>query len=267
MLSRSAKVFLTGSILGSALVAAAATAQPIQFTSSTAAPAPAAPSVQAEVTYEPATPAQTGYGYQPVPPPAPAAMAAPAPRSLDDQLRQLPPGYVPSVPSQAPASANVASPPQFFGEAQPVTQAPQPQATDNAFVTPSYPAPMPTPQLLNQVTPASTPASSNESFFISGGVGKAERDRLEAMRDQYNFRLQMATSGGAFVSGVNVQIKDAKGNVVLETVTDGPLLMAKLPNGKYTVQASKFGETKTQSVQVGSGQGKTVNVFWKQDAA
>jgi hypothetical protein len=257
MLSRTAKLFLTGSVLGSALVAATATAQPIQFTSPAAAPAPVAPSVQAEITYEPASPAQTGYGYRPVP----AAQVTPAPRSLDDQLRQMPPGYIPSVPSQAPAAASVASQPQFFGEALPMTDAPQ--ASGNAFVAPSYPAPMPTPQSLNQTNPA----TANESFFISGGVGKAERDRLEAMRDQYNFYLQMATSGGAFVSGVNVQIKDAKGNVVLETVTDGPLLMAKLPQGKYIVQASKFGETKTQNVQVGAGKGKTVNVFWKQEAA
>jgi hypothetical protein len=114
--------------------------------------------------------------------------------------------------------------------------------------------------------PAAASPVSDASYFISGGIGKAERDRLEAVKDQYNFRMQMATSGGAFVSGVNVQIRDGKGTVVLETVTDGPLLMAKLPVGKYTVQATKFGETKTQSVQVEASGAKTVNVFWKRDA-
>jgi hypothetical protein len=280
MLSRSAINFLSGSVLGTALVAASASAQSIQYTAPAAAPAPvpglSAPAASVE--------AQPGYGYQPAapfsapsaPPPMNAPMAAPAPmapppapmaaapmapqpapvpmqvpQTLDQQAQQLPPGYVPSVP--AGGAENAASSSQTY----------QMQGADQAYNPTLYPAPMPAPQALNQTAPS----ASNDTFFISGGVGKAERDRLEAMSRDYNFKMQMATSGGAFVSDVNVKIKDAKGNVVLETVTDGPLLMAKLPTGKYTVTASKFGETKTQTVQVGAKSSKPVNIFWNREAA
>lgn len=258
MLSRSAITFLSGSVLGSALVAASASAQSIPYTAPAAAPSP---------VYQAPQP-QPGYGYTPVIPPLgaapapPAAAPTPSPTAsgaqmtLDQQLQQMPPAHSSGTPAPA------------YGQAQPMTPPPAgmatPPATGGMAYNPApYPAPMPAPQALNQATPS----AANDSFFISGGVGKAERERMEAMKNQYNFKLQMATSGGAFVSGVNVQITDAKGNKVLETVTDGPLLMAKLPAGSYTVTASKFGETKTQKVQLGGNGSKTVNVFWKQDAA
>lgn len=258
MLARSARSFLSGSLLGSALVAAAASAQSIPYTAPAAAPSP---------SYQAPQP-QAGYGYTPVIPPLGAApapqMAPPAPSpyasgaqtTLDHQLQQMPPSQGYGTPAPA------------YGQAQPMTPPPSgmtpPAAPGGMAYNPApYPAPMPTPHSLNQATPS----AANESFFISGGVGKAERERMEAMKGQYNFKLQMATSGGAFVSGVNVQITDAKGNVVLETVTDGPLLMAKLPAGSYTISASKFGETKTQKVQLGGSGSKTVNVFWKNEAA
>ena len=232
MLSRSTVLLLSGSILGSALMASAALAQSIPYTAPTAAPAPAY-----------STPQPT-YGYSPAMPPA--AAYQPAPQTLDQQLQHMPQGTVSAAPQTV----------------QPMTAPATTTTGTMAYTQPDYPAPMPAPQALN----AATPSATNESFFISGGVGKAERDRMEATRGQYNLHVQMATSSGEFVSGVNIQITDAKGNTVLETVTDGPLLMAKLPAGTYKVSASKFGETKTQSVQLGEKASKAVNVFWKQDA-
>ncbi|MBY0355928.1 MAG: hypothetical protein K2Q12_09420 [Rickettsiales bacterium] len=177
---------------------------------------------------------------------APQTISSEAPRTLDEQMQQLSP-----VSAQTPLGAQAP-----LGTQGPVSSVPTNASPviNPAFSTSAQPT-----------LPQESAALADDSFFISGGVGKAERERFEAVKDQYNFRLQMSTSAGAFVSEVNIEIKDAKGNIVLQTVTDGPLLMAKLPSGKYTLRASKFGETKTQTIQIGTKADKTINVFWKRD--
>lgn len=262
MLSPAAITFLSGSVLCMVLATAPAIAQSIQYTAPAAAPAPAAGFVA------PVAPQNTppGYGYLPVAPsavsvaqpvaaakaaPQPYAVPAEAPRTLNQQAQQQPSGYVPSVPAGG------------IGATYSQGQSYQMMGTDKTVKPTLFSAPMPAPQALKPL--ASTPSS--DSFFVSGGVGKAERDRFEAMSSDYNFKMQMATSGGEFISDVNVQIKDAKGNAVLETVTEGPMLMAKLPSGTYLISATKFGETKTQTVQVSEKGSKKINIFWRHDPA
>lgn len=240
MFSRTARLFCTASFLGSTLLASTALAQSIQYTAPAAAPAP---SGHGQPLNNSAAP--TGYGYQTVIPSYSAS-----PQTLDQQMQNLNTSGTAPLTNQLPLSDAPITTQTVVGPDGVISDA-----------NTSYQAPMPVQQMLGTPTPSTT----TESFFISGGVGKPERERLEAMKSQYNLSLQMATSGGAFVSEVNVEIKDAKGNVVLSTVTDGPLLMAKLPAGNYTIAASKFGETKTQKVQLAASGNKTVSVFWKNE--
>ena len=86
--------------------------------------------------------------------------------------------------------------------------------------------------------------------YVSGGVGSDERDRLIAMSHDDNLRLSFALQDGDYLGGAEVNIKDNKGQEILETEADGPLFFAKLPAGNYTVQATTMGRTLTRTVNI-----------------
>jgi hypothetical protein len=112
--------------------------------------------------------------------------------------------------------------------------------------------------------PARSAASSSASGveFTSGGVGLAARQQLAAQAGQYNLQLEFVYAPeGEYLSAVQVDVADARGNNVLSTVTEGPWLMAKLPAGSYTVKARFGGETRTQQVKVGPGKHRVVMRF------
>jgi hypothetical protein len=112
--------------------------------------------------------------------------------------------------------------------------------------------------------PARPDASHSASGveFTSGGVGLAARQQLAAQSGQYNLQLEFAYAPeGEYLSAVQVDIADARGNNVLSTVTDGPWLMAKLPAGSYTVKAQFGGQTRSQQVKVGPGKHRVVMRF------
>ncbi|MCK9394742.1 MAG: carboxypeptidase regulatory-like domain-containing protein [Methylobacter sp.] len=78
------------------------------------------------------------------------------------------------------------------------------------------------------------PQTQGEVTFVSGGVGTDERNALQAMRDDYNLTLLFSVKGtGEYVSDVKVRITDSSGNLVLESVSDGPMLFAKLKPDRY----------------------------------
>ena len=98
--------------------------------------------------------------------------------------------------------------------------------------------------------------------FTSGGVGLAARQQLASQSGQYNLHLEFAYAPeGEYLSEVQVDINDARGNSVLSTRTDGPWLLVRLPAGNYTVKASYGDVTRTQQVNVGGGKRHLVMRF------
>jgi hypothetical protein len=76
--------------------------------------------------------------------------------------------------------------------------------------------------------------------YVSGGVGQDEQQSLQARRADYSFWLTTAVRGtGAHLSGVLVRIREAgSGLLVLDHRMDGPWLFAKLPVGRYEIEAT-----------------------------
>lgn len=76
--------------------------------------------------------------------------------------------------------------------------------------------------------------------YVSGGVGHDEQQSLQARRADYSFWLTTAVRGtGAHLSGVLVRIREAgSGLLVLDHRMDGPWLFAKLPVGRYEIEAT-----------------------------
>jgi len=87
------------------------------------------------------------------------------------------------------------------------------------------------------------PQTQGEVTFVSGGVGFDERNEMQAIRADYNLHLLFSITGtGEYLSDVQVLIRDAKGNVYLEAVSDGPMLFARLSPGRYLVTADHDGQ-------------------------
>lgn len=75
--------------------------------------------------------------------------------------------------------------------------------------------------------------------MVSGGVGSESRDEMAAVANDYSLHVVLATRSGSFLANVQVEIADEAGNLVAQTVSDGPLLYVDLPPGRYTVEATR----------------------------
>jgi hypothetical protein len=98
--------------------------------------------------------------------------------------------------------------------------------------------------------------------YISGGTGADERAELLAKEKEYNLKILGAAKSGDYLAGVKVTIESAKKERVLDTTMDGPILLAKLAPGTYTIRATSGNQTLTQTVTI-AGQGlRQVNFRW-----
>ena len=87
--------------------------------------------------------------------------------------------------------------------------------------------------------------------LLTGGVSEEERDAMRGEAGQYNIWLAFVERDtGNYVTGVKVSVIDDKGNAVVDTVADGPWLLAQVPPGRYTVRTSDGQE---QGITAGSG--------------
>jgi hypothetical protein len=73
------------------------------------------------------------------------------------------------------------------------------------------------------------------------------------MSGRFNLKLTMALTNGEFVSDATVRIRDAQGQVVLDTIADGPLLFAQLKPGNYMVSCTLDGKEIQETAQLTSG--------------
>ena len=109
------------------------------------------------------------------------------------------------------------------------------------------------------------PQTQGDVTFVTGGVGIDERNELDATRANYNLSLQFSVQGsGNYLSDVNIRITDLKGNVFLETVSNGPKLFAKLPSGRYIVTVDVNGEAYHKTVSVGGKKNTSLSFTWSQ---
>ena len=86
--------------------------------------------------------------------------------------------------------------------------------------------------------------------FVTGGVGADERADLQAKEKDYNLKIVAAATSGDYVANVRVVIESAANQSVLETRMEGPILLAKLPPGTYTIKATRGSSTQTRTVNV-----------------
>lgn len=104
---------------------------------------------------------------------------------------------------------------------------------------------------------------------ISGGVGEGERTQLKAMVNEFDLHLMFATQGsGEYLSAVQVNVLDTKGNSVLSAVSKGPWFYAQLPPGEYEVEVTPTGVrgdelTKRETVRLDGVRQSHLDFYWK----
>ena len=102
--------------------------------------------------------------------------------------------------------------------------------------------------------------------YMTGGVGDQEAAAMKRAQTHYPLSLefvQHAKPRDQFKADIKVTMTDKSGNVVLDTTTDGPFLLANLPNGKYTVSAAdESGKSVVKHVTIAAGKPEHVMLVW-----
>lgn len=98
--------------------------------------------------------------------------------------------------------------------------------------------------------------------FVSGGVGDEDQDALRRLSSNFNFELTLATPSGKLMGPAVVKISDDKGAVVIGTETEGPLLLAELPPGRYTIEVVADGQPRTATVTVPAHGREQLSLTW-----
>jgi hypothetical protein len=104
--------------------------------------------------------------------------------------------------------------------------------------------------------------TSGAVSYVSGGVGTDSIERLSAISGDFNIKLMFALKSGEYVSNVGVVITSTAGNTLLDTTSNGPWLLAKLPKGNYQIVATLSGNTIKRPISVGVAKLSTVDFRW-----
>jgi hypothetical protein len=98
---------------------------------------------------------------------------------------------------------------------------------------------------------------------VGGGVGINARARLsDRAAPDHNVKLVFSLSTGNYVADVDLKVTDRSGKTVIDGVSPGPWLYAKLAAGTYTAQATYMGETVTEKFTVGSSGQRVAHMRW-----
>jgi len=74
-----------------------------------------------------------------------------------------------------------------------------------------------------------TTAAAQNVKFVSGGVSDDSAERMAALGKEFNLKLLFAAKDGHYLADVAVSISDAGNRKILDTVSEGPFLLAQLP--------------------------------------
>ena len=120
--------------------------------------------------------------------------------------------------------------------------------------------------LLSTLAVQAQPLPKIKSFvdveYVSGGISLEEEQALAEMAKDFTLKVVTALSCGDYLNKINLLILDGSGGIVLETVTNGPILYANLPTGKYTVVAEAFGEQYKKPMTAKTGRQKQLVFYW-----
>jgi len=106
--------------------------------------------------------------------------------------------------------------------------------------------------------------SVGDVSWVSGGVGADSRERLQALASGFGFNLKLlfARQDGEYLSGVEFRVADPAGRVLLQAVSEGPILLVRVPPGRYIVSAKSDGVELRQTLSAVDGRLGTSVFRW-----
>ena len=107
-----------------------------------------------------------------------------------------------------------------------------------------------------------SPVHGNASA-MAGGVGLNARALLsnEAAPD-HNVKMVFSLNTGNYLANVHVKVTNKSGKTVIDGLSDGPWLYARLSPGTYTANATYGGLTVSETFTVGSGGQRVAHFRW-----
>jgi hypothetical protein len=104
--------------------------------------------------------------------------------------------------------------------------------------------------------------SSGQVKFVSGGVGEDSDARMQSLGKDFNLRLLFAAKDGHYLADIAVTITDASGAKVLDAVSEGPWLLAKLVPGAYQITATYAEKSFTRATTIASSGRREIFFRW-----
>jgi hypothetical protein len=104
--------------------------------------------------------------------------------------------------------------------------------------------------------------------FVNGGITSDEADVMRQEATHYPLEITLARRGETpglndFVAGAQLRVIDSAGRLVVDRTDAGPIFLADLPPGSYTIEATYSGQTKTDRVQVSNAGRAQVTLLWE----
>ena len=101
--------------------------------------------------------------------------------------------------------------------------------------------------------------------YTSGGVGSDQAKAFQEAAPRFPLEMEFVVHDkprDLFTSDVEVRIADASGTTILDTVSQGPFMLAQLPGGHYVISATDKGKTEVREVEIKPGQHQRVVFAW-----
>ncbi len=108
--------------------------------------------------------------------------------------------------------------------------------------------------------PAQTSAAGVK--YVIGGVGDDERKGMRTAYRHYKLRVEIAEKGGAYTTDMQLKLKDAQGQTLVDVLVDGPWLLVDVPSGSYVLEVSKDGSNYSQKITLGNEVQQHVVFIW-----
>ena len=109
--------------------------------------------------------------------------------------------------------------------------------------------------------------NQNGIAFENGGWSIGSADAIKARAGQFPVMLVFAWTEGSYLSDVNVQVVNGKGDRLLSLNNLGPLVLIDLPNGDYMINVERNGKPQSRRVNVGSTTRTKAVFHWPKDAS
>jgi hypothetical protein len=117
------------------------------------------------------------------------------------------------------------------------------------------------------------PQVQGDVTYLCGGVGAEEASYMKSQASGYDMMLTFAAKDGSYLADVNVDIRDTKGQPILQTKCDSPIMLIDVPkSGTYRIRADAAGYSLNRTAKVTAKQRKGARVAalvltWPQQVA